>query len=85
MVESRLKSWQYPGSFGSRKISSFVKMIKNQKLMTIIILLPYLNIKELVRFCRLNKASYKLMLKVNFQVLYGAWGIKLSPAEVKET
>ena len=54
--------------------------------MTTIVLLPLLNIKELARFCRLNKDCYQLMLKyVNFEVLFVAWGFKLSPTEVAET
>ena len=38
--------------------SGFEKMVKNNKLMTVIVLLPYLNATELARFCRFNKASY---------------------------
>ena len=49
-------------------------------------LLPLLNIKELARFRRLNKACNQLMLKyVNFEVLLEAWGLKLSPTEAAET
>ena len=54
--------------------------------MTTIVLLPLLKIKELARFCGLNKACYQLMFKyVNFEVLFKAWGFKLTPAEVIET
>ena len=54
--------------------------------MTTIVLLPLLNIKELARFRRLNKACNQLMIKyVIFEVLFEAWGFKLSPTEVAET
>ena len=54
--------------------------------MTTIVLLPLLNIKELARFSKVNKACNQLMIKyVNFEVLFEAWGFKLSPTEVAET
>ena len=54
--------------------------------MTTIELLPLLNIKELARFCRLNKACSLLMFKyVNFKILFEAWGLKLTPDEVADT
>jgi hypothetical protein len=68
MVESKLASflylqtqpkfdrWKYPGNLTGSKKSGFEKMVKNQKLMVIIILLPYLTQKELARFYRLNKS-----------------------------
>ena len=56
-----------------RQSSGFEKMVKNNKLMTIIVLLPYLHPRELARFRRLNKSSYQLLLKyVNFKVLFEA-------------
>ncbi len=61
-------------------------MVKIRRLLTVIVLLPYFNPKELVRFCRLNQVCYQLMLKhVNFQVLIEAWGWKMTPADVEET
>ena len=54
--------------------------------MTTIVLLPLLNIKELARFSKVNKACNQLMRKyVNFEVLFEVWGFKLSPNEVAET
>ena len=60
----------------SRQASSFEKIVKEQKLMTVIILLPYLKISELFRFFRLNKGCYHIMQAiVNFQVLFKTWGL----------
>ena len=70
----------------SKPIRGFESMVKNQKGMVVIILFPYLSPRELARFCQLNKSCCQLLLKyVNFQVLFEAWGICLSPAEVEET
>ena len=53
--------------------------------MTIIVMLPLLNIQELARFCKLNKTFYQLMLNyVNFEVLFKAWHLKLTTDEVDE-
>ncbi len=67
----------------NRKTSGFAKIVTELKLMTVIILLPYLGLKELYRFCRFNKSSYKLMLKyVNFKVLFEAQGLNLTSIEI---
>ena len=59
--------------------------MKNKKLMTVIILLPYLSPRELFRFCSLNKACYQLLLSyINFQVLFEAWGFHLTPDQLEE-
>ena len=55
------------------KARGFELMVKDTKLMTVIILLPFLKISDLVRFCRLNKACYHLMQKkVKYEVLFQA-------------
>ena len=70
----------------SNPIRYFDSMIKNQKLMVVIVLFPYLSPRELARFCQLNKSCCQLLLKyVNFQVLFEAQGIYLSPSELEET
>ena len=70
----------------SKPISGFDSMVKNQKLMVVIVLFPNLSPRELTRFCQLNKSCSQLLLKyVNFQVLFEAWGISLSPGELEET
>ena len=70
----------------SKPISGFDSMVKNQKLMVVIVLFPNLSPRELARFCQLNKSCCQLLLKhVNFQVLFEAWGISLSPGELEET
>ena len=54
--------------------------------MVAIVLLPFLRIKELVRFCRLNKACYHLMQAiVNFQVLFETWGLNLTRTQWEAT
>ena len=64
----------------------FDSIVKNQKLMVVIVLFPYLRPRELARFCQLNKSCCQLLLKyVNFQVLFEAQGIYLSPDELVET
>ena len=60
MVESRQEIW-------------FETMVKEYKLMTAIVLLPYFDPWELVKFCQLNKACFHIMQNVvNFQVLFEA-------------
>ena len=69
----------------SNQASGFEIMIKDTKLMTAIMLLPLLNLREMARFCQLNKASYQLMLEyVNFKVLFEVQGYNLTPAEDEE-
>ena len=59
-------------------------MVKVSKLMVAIVLLPYLKISELVRFCRLNKACYHIMQAiVNFRVLFENWGLHLTPSQAE--
>ena len=66
----------------SIKASGFEKIVTENKLMTVIVLLPFLKIRELIRFCRLNKACYKIMTKiVNFQVLFKTQGLNLTPTQ----
>ena len=60
-------------------------MVSTQKIMTVIVMFPYLTLKELTKFCQLNKACRELMLKVNYKVLCEAWGVKLSSDLVAET
>jgi hypothetical protein len=65
-------------------------MIKVRRLMTVIELFPYLNVWDLARFSQLNRACNELLNPrsnqcVNFKVLFKAWGINLTLAEVKET
>ena len=66
--------------------SGLGSMVKNQRHMTCMELLPLLNIWEILKFCQLNKASYHLLRKyVNFKVLFEAWGIHLTDAQVEQT
>ena len=59
-------------------------MVKRLKLMTVIILFPFFNPLDLVRFFQLNKSTHQLLLKhVNFQVLLEAWGLTLTPDQVE--
>lgn len=60
-------------------------MVKRYPVMTSNELLPFLNPNQLRRFSRLNKTSYRFMQNLNYQVLFEAWGITLTPDEVKET
>ena len=70
----------------SKPIRGFDSMVKNQKLMVVIVLFPYLSPRELARFCQLNQSCCQLLLKyVNFQVLFEAQGVYLSPGELEET
>ena len=70
----------------SKPLRGFDSMVKNQKLMVVIVLFPYLSPRELARFCQLNQSCCQLLLKyVNFQVLFEAQGIFLSPGELEET
>jgi hypothetical protein len=63
-----------------RKPSYFERMVNERKLMTAIVVLPYFDPWELVKFCRLNKSSYHITQKiVNFQVLFEAWGLDITP------
>ena len=60
-------------------------MVKNQRHMTGLVMLPCLNILELTKFCQLNWASYQLLQKyVNFKFLLEAWGIQLTDEQVEE-
>ena len=69
-----------------RKASYFERMVTEHKLMTTIVMLPYFDPWELVKFCRLNKASCHIMHKiVNYEVLFEEWDVKLTPDEVAET
>ena len=64
--------------------SGFESMVKERKLMVAIVLLPYLKIRELVRFCRLNKACYHIMQAiVKFRVLFENWGLYLTPSQTE--
>ena len=48
-------------------------MVKECQDMTIIMVLPNFNLKELAKFGRLNKACKEIMLKrVNYKVLFQA-------------
>lgn len=60
-------------------------MVKRYPVMTSNELLPFLNPNQLRRFSRLNKTSHRIMQNLNYQVLFEAWGITLTPDEVKET
>jgi hypothetical protein len=65
-------------------------MVKNQKLMTVIILFPFLSPWCLVEFAKLNKACRQLLdLQsphcVNYEFLYETWGIEITPEEIGET
>ena len=58
-------------------------MVNEHRLMTAMMLLPYLNPFELAKFCRLNKASFHIAQKiVNFKVLFESQGIQLTPKQV---
>ena len=60
----------------STQASGFDKMVRDCKLMTVIMFLPLLNVFELVRFCQSNRTCLLIMMKyVNFLVLFEAWGI----------
>ena len=53
--------------------SGLRSMVKNQRHMTCMELLPLLNIWEILKFCQLNKTCYQLLFNyVNFQVLFEA-------------
>ena len=70
----------------SKPIRGFDSIVKNQKEIVVIVLFPYLSPRELARFCQLNKSCCELLLKyVNFQDLFKAQGIYLSPGELEET
>ena len=61
-------------------------MVKETKLLTALILLPYLHIRDMARFCQINKTCCQIMLKtVNFKVLFEPWAVKLTPDMVAET
>jgi hypothetical protein len=56
-----------------KQASGFEKLVTDKKLVTVIVILPFLKISELVKFCRLNKAcSHIIQVIVNFQVLFKA-------------
>ncbi len=62
------------------KARGFESIVIDSKLMTVIVLLPFLKISELVQFCQLNKACCHLMQSiVNYQVLLNAQGLNLAP------
>ena len=67
----------------SNNQNGFLTMVTQQKYMAIIAFLPLLNIHEIARFYRLNKACKELMFKVNFKVLFESQDIKLSPDQVE--
>jgi hypothetical protein len=68
----------------NRHLSGFEQMVKNQKLMTVIILFPYFNPKDLATFCQISKACTDIIRNyVNFEVLFKVWGIILTPDEVE--
>ena len=57
----------------SRKASYFERMVKEHKLMTAIVFLPYFDPWELTIFSMLNKTSFDIIHKiVNFKVLFEA-------------
>ena len=61
-------------------------MVNERRLLTVIVLLPYLKVSELVRFCQLNKGCYHLMQAVvNYRVLFENWGLILKPYQLQET
>ena len=69
-----------------RQGSGFERIVTENKLMTVIVLLPFLKIFELVRFCRLNKACYHMMQAiVNFRVLFETWGLNLTRTQWEAT
>ena len=50
--------------------------------MTVIILLPFLKLSELTRFCQLNKECCRIIKEiVNFQILFQTWGVNLPPVQ----
>ena len=60
----------------SKPQSSFESLVNERRLLTVIVLIPYLRVSELVRFFRLNKACYHLMQEVvNYRVLFDNWGL----------
>ena len=69
-----------------RKASGFERLVKEHRLMTAMMIFPVLCPWELARFCRLKKASHSIFQKiVNFKALFEAWGLNLTPAQIKET
>ncbi len=48
-----------------RKASWFESMVKENKLMFAMVVLPYFDPWELFKFCRLNKASCYIMHKID--------------------
>ena len=69
---------------GSKSQSGFESMVNERKLMVAIVLLPYLKISELVKFCRLNKACYHIMQAiVKFRVLFENWGLHFTPSQAE--
>ena len=74
----------------SKQDSRFESMVKNQRGLCQIVLFSLLNPKGLAKFIRLNKNCKQLLdprskYCVNFQVLFEAWGIQLTPGDVGET
>jgi len=61
----------------TRQTSKFENLVKDRKLLVVIVILPSFKLYELVRFCRLNKACYEIIEnKVNYEVLLETQGIK---------
>jgi hypothetical protein len=61
----------------TRQTSKFENLVKDHKLLVVIVILPFFKLYELFRFCRLNKACYEIIEnKVNFEVLLETQGIK---------
>ena len=70
----------------NKPLSGLGSIVKNQRHMTGMELLPLLNIWEILKFQQLSKASYQFLLKyVNFKVLFEVWGVQLTDTQVEET
>ena len=53
--------------------------------MTVIVLLPFLKVSELIRFSQLNKACCHIMQAiVNFRVLFKTWSLNFTPTQEEE-
>ena len=74
----------------SKPVHCFEFMVTNKRGLCQIALFPFMDPKGLLRFSQINKAC-KLLLDprskycVNFEMLFKAWGINLTPHEVKNT
>ena len=65
-------------------------MVKTRRLMVGIVLFPYLTVRDLARFCQLNKRCNEMLNPMSkkclsFKVLFEAWGMNLTLADLKET